>query len=74
MLEYYVSVYRRYHKFPSQILLYVGEEPMRMQAELSEPGHSFHFRYKLVDIRELDGDQRARDIDVGQAALRRELQ
>ena len=54
MAEYCLSVYRRYKVFPSQILLYVGEEPLRMEAELSGPQLSF--RYKLMDIREMDGE------------------
>ncbi|MDQ6760359.1 MAG: DUF4351 domain-containing protein [Acidobacteriota bacterium] len=65
MVEYYVSVFRRYDRFPDQILLYVGEEPMRMQAELRESAHSFHFQYKLVDIRELDGDRLLESDQVG---------
>ena len=55
MAEYCLSVYRRFSRFPSQILLYVGEEPMRMRAELIGPELSF--RYKMVDIRELDGER-----------------
>lgn len=55
MAEYCLSVYRRFGRFPSQILLYVGEEPMRMQAELIGPELSF--RYRLVNIRDLDGER-----------------
>ena len=54
MAEYCLSVYCRYGVFPSQILLYVGEAPVRMQAELTGP--DFSFRYKLIDIRDMDGE------------------
>jgi hypothetical protein len=54
MAEYCLSVYCRYRKFPSQMVMYVGEDPLRMDPELSSPDLSF--RYKQVDIREIDGD------------------
>lgn len=65
MAEYCLSVYRRFSKFPSQVLLYVGEAPMRMQAELTSPEQSFRFHYKLVDIRELDGERLLESDQVG---------
>jgi len=49
MAEYCLRVYRVFGKFPRQVLLYVGEDPMRMQAELTSPG--FSFRYRMIDIR-----------------------
>jgi Domain of unknown function (DUF4351) len=55
MLEYCVRVYRLFGKFPRQILLYVGDAPLRMQAGLMGP--DLNFKYKAVDIRELDGDR-----------------
>ena len=63
MAEYCLSVYRRFGRFPSQILLYVGEEPMRMQAELIGPELSF--RYRLVNIRDLDGERLLDSEEVG---------
>ncbi len=55
MLEYAVGVYRIYKKFPRQILLYVGEAPMRMDALLVADRLSFS--YEQVDIRALDGER-----------------
>jgi hypothetical protein len=55
MAEYCLRVYRLFDRFPHQILLYVGSEPVRMATELSH-GRDLFFRYKLVDIRDLDGD------------------
>lgn len=54
MLEYCLRVRRLFERFPRQILLYVGEAPLRMESELTGPDLSF--RYKAVDIRELDGE------------------
>src|SRR5580700_5292408 len=33
MAEYCLSVFRLFGKFPSQVLLYVGEAPLRMESE-----------------------------------------
>ena len=56
MIEYGVKVVRRYGSYPKQVLLYVGEPPLRMPGEYS-PNKDVMFRYRAVDIRELDGDQ-----------------
>ena len=52
------SCYRseeRCGRFPQQVLLYVGEAPLRMASELQGPDVSF--RYRAVDVRDLDGDR-----------------
>src|SRR6266699_5474591 len=54
MAEYSYGVYRQLGKFPLQILLYVGEAPLRMESELRGPYQ--WFRYRAIDIRDLDGD------------------
>jgi predicted transposase YdaD len=54
MAEYALAVYRRFRKFPEQIVLYVGGSPLAMPAVLA--GHSLEFRCRVVDIRELDGE------------------
>jgi hypothetical protein len=48
-------VYRLLGRFPQQVLLYVGEAPLRMPASLRGGGLSFH--YAAVDMRSLDGDR-----------------
>jgi hypothetical protein len=63
MAEYCLRVYRVFRKFPAQILLYVGEDPMTMAAGLSAPDLSF--RYKTVDIRDLDGARLLESESVG---------
>jgi hypothetical protein len=56
MAEYGVKVARRYGQFPKQVLLYVGEAPLRMPSEY-RPNEDVLFRYRSGDIRELDGEQ-----------------
>jgi len=55
MAEYCLGVYRQLGRFPQQVLVYVGEAPMRMAAELRGPG--IQYSYRLVDVRELDGER-----------------
>src|SRR6266566_4074242 len=55
MAEYCLGIFRLFGKFPRQILLYVGEAPLRMDSELRGP--DVWFQYRAVDIRELDGDR-----------------
>ena len=63
MLEYCIGVQRLYGQFPRQILLYVGEAPMRMESELRGP--NLLFQYRLIDIRTLDGDRLIESDEVG---------
>ena len=55
MLEYGLAVLRKYHRYPTQVLLYVGERPARMKTELRGPHLEYSFR--LVDVRDLDGER-----------------
>jgi hypothetical protein len=58
MAEYALLIYRQHARFPRQIVLYVGGPPMRMSASLTEPdavNPDFLFKYRLIDIRDLDG-------------------
>ncbi len=63
MAEYYLRTYRLFERFPLQILLYVGEDPLRMSAQLNGP--DFSFRYRIVDMRDLDGDRLLESESVG---------
>jgi len=63
MAEYCLGVYRLFGSFPRQVLLYVGEAPLRMASELR--GDDFQFRYRAIDIRELDGDRLLESEDAG---------
>jgi predicted transposase YdaD len=53
MAEYYIHIYRLHRRAARQIVLYVGNAPLKMSNVFPEPG--FPFSYSLVDIRELDG-------------------
>ena len=63
MAEYFLRVYRVYGSFPRQVVLYVGEDPVRMETELSGPHFSFQFR--MIDIRELDCERLLQSDGVG---------
>jgi hypothetical protein len=52
MLEYAVAIERSLHRFPEQLVLYVGEAPLRMSGRITAPGLDYSFA--IVDIRELD--------------------
>jgi hypothetical protein len=56
MVEYGVKVARVHGRYPKQVVLYVGEAPLRMAGEY-RPNEDVMFRYKSVDIRELDGER-----------------
>jgi predicted transposase YdaD len=55
MADYGLRVYRQKRVFPVQFVLYVGEAPLRMSDRLELPRLSYE--YRLVDIRDLDGEQ-----------------
>lgn len=63
MAEYSLGIFRLFRQFPRQVLVYVGELPLRMETELYGP--DFSFRYRAVDIRTLDGDQLLESGTVG---------
>jgi Domain of unknown function (DUF4351) len=63
MAEYALGIFRLYRQFPRQVLVYVGEAPLRMKTELRGPDFLFH--YRAVDIRTLDGDQLLESTAVG---------
>ena len=55
MMEYSAAVYRKFGRFPEQLVLYVGAAPMRMSGSLRGP--DFSFDCGIADIRELDGER-----------------
>jgi hypothetical protein len=54
MAEYAWAIYKQFGRFPEQIVLYVGEAPMRMRNSIE--GGSVSVRYRLVDIREFSAE------------------
>jgi len=63
MAEYKLGICRQYGRLPRQILLYVGEAPLRMPNELGDEDLSF--RYSSVDIRSLDGEPLLASAELG---------
>lgn len=63
MAEYCLGVYRIVGRFPRQVLLYVGEAPLAMASQLH--ADDLWFRYRAVDIRELDGDRLLESPEIG---------
>ena len=67
MAEYCLGVFRLFGRFPRQVLLYVGDAPLRMESELR--GDDVWFRYRAVDIRDLDGDRLLESQEVGDTVI-----
>lgn len=67
MAEYCLAVFRLLKRFPHQVLIYAGEAPIDMEAELHAP--ALHYSYRLVDIRELDGRRLLESPSVGDNIL-----
>jgi len=63
MMEYCADIYRRFGRFPEQVVLYVGEAPLRMENSLTGPCLSF--QYRILDIRELDGERLLNSDQIG---------
>ncbi|MGA3241143.1 MAG: DUF4351 domain-containing protein [Bryobacteraceae bacterium] len=63
MAEYCLAVYRLFGKLPRQVLLYVGQAPLRMESEIRGP--DLFFRYRAIDIRNLDGDHLLESEETG---------
>jgi hypothetical protein len=55
MAEYLFSIGALHGRLPRQIVLYVGDEPMRMKDRIEGPDYSV--RFHLVDARDLDGER-----------------
>jgi len=63
MAEYSLAIYRLRQKFPQQIVLYVGEAPLKMEDTLVGP--DLQFRYRLIDVRDLDGERLRESPEMG---------
>lgn len=67
MGEYMLGTRRLTGQFPRQLVLYVGEAPVNMPEELRGPDVSI--RYRVVDVRELDGEALLASPDVGDRVI-----
>ena len=67
MGEYLFGIARRYKRIPRQVALYVGERPLRMKASVE--GSGWTYRFRLVDIRDLNGDHLLASENLGDNIL-----
>ena len=63
MLDYCLRIFRQFDRFPIQVVLYAGEAPLNMEATLSGP--ALNFSYRLVDVRDLDGERLLESAHIG---------
>ena len=63
MAEYCLGVFRLFGRFPRQVVLYVGEPELRMENELRDV--DVQFRYRVIDMRSLDGELLLESEEVG---------
>jgi hypothetical protein len=64
---YYLETRIRTGEHVEQIVLYLGKAPVRMSSSIDTP--SMQFKFRLVDIGEIDGDELAESGDLGDAML-----
>src|ERR1035438_3083854 len=67
MAEYLFGIGLRYGRLPRQVVLYVGEAPMRMKDLVAGPDVSV--RFHIFDIRDLDGEQLLASANLGDNIL-----
>jgi hypothetical protein len=67
MAIYAVMIGRRYRRPMRQVVLYVGQEKLRMEDHLDLG--AFQIRYSLIDIREFDAEELMRSGGPGDLAL-----
>jgi len=63
MARYALRVFDKFKRFPRQTMVYVGEATLKMDAELRGP--DLWFRYRALDVRELDGERLLKSGAVG---------
>ncbi len=57
MLDYYAQLCQQYDVPPLQVVLYLGDDRMRMGGSLEHP--KLRFEYQALDIRDFNGDELA---------------
>ncbi len=55
MLEYLVAIFKRYGSVPRQVVLYMGNEPLRMANSVAFA--SLQFQFEIIDLGELDAEE-----------------
>lgn len=67
MAEYYVALHRQFDEEVEQIALYIGRAALGMAAEWRT--RAMLFRYRLIDMREVDGEPLLASEDIGDNLL-----
>ena len=62
MFDYGCAIRQTHGRFPYQIALFVGQADMRMGTGFAAEG--FQFEYRLIDIRDLDGEKLLASPDI----------
>ena len=65
--EYYLGFHRLLNQHVEMAVLYVGKDPLRMSSRFETP--SMHFEFRLVDIREFEGEPLLASDDLGDNML-----
>jgi hypothetical protein len=65
-LIYFALVLRDYHRAPTQIVFWIGEGKMGVTGGL-DYDDSLHYRYRLIDVRQLDSELLLQSPDTGEA-------
>ena len=60
--EYYLGLHRRFDEHVEQVVLYVGNEPVRVPVLFLTPTMKFEFR--LIDIRDFEGEPLVQSADL----------
>jgi predicted transposase YdaD len=48
MSEYYMLIYKEYNIPPEQIVIYTGEEPLKIEKKINH--NNFNFQYRIIDL------------------------
>jgi hypothetical protein len=67
MAEYLFGIARQYGRLPRQVVLYVGQAPLRMKDRIEGPDVSV--RFHIFDIRDPDGEQLLASANMGDNVL-----
>ncbi len=67
MLDYYVALYKKYGVAPRQVVLYLGNESLRMPDSLDL--ESLQFRFSIVDLGNLNAEELWNNPNIGDVIL-----
>lgn len=62
MFEYGIAIWQTYGRVPIQVVLYVGQAPMKMEDAFAQ--ERYRCEYRLIDVRDLDGAKLLNSADI----------